>query len=147
VLRELIGKNASRRMDLALLAAALSAVGMAAVAFIRASNRQYHLIHPELNLENSTTVLIVWTTLVAGMNAVGFHFMGWMYILLGSANWTSRLFPRPLTGLYLLAGVSALFVYLLPDLEGLAMLLGIIISIWQGVLLWKFDPHTQTQPS
>jgi hypothetical protein len=147
VLRELIGKNAPRRMDLALLAAALSAVGMVAVAFIRASNRQYHLIHPELNLENSTTVLIVWTTLVAGMNAVGFHFMGWMYVLLGSANWTSRLFPRPLTGLYLLAGVSALFVYLLPDLEGLAMLLGIIISIWQGVLLWKFDPLTQTQPS
>jgi hypothetical protein len=53
VLRERIGKSAVRRMDLALLAAVLSAVGMAAVAFIRASNRHYHLIHPELNLENS----------------------------------------------------------------------------------------------
>jgi hypothetical protein len=75
------------------------------------------------------------------MNAVGFHFLGWMFILLGSANGTSRLFPYPLTGLYLLAGVASLFVYLLPELEGLAMLLGIVISIWQGILLWKLDPH------
>ncbi len=66
VLRERIAENAFRRMDLALLAAVLSAAGMAAVAFIRASNRHYHLIHPELNLQNSTTVLIVWTTLVSG---------------------------------------------------------------------------------
>ena len=47
VLREIIGKSAHRRMDLALLAAVLSAAGMAAVAFIRASNRHYHLNHPE----------------------------------------------------------------------------------------------------
>ncbi|MFN2233639.1 MAG: hypothetical protein ACK2U1_05385, partial [Anaerolineales bacterium] len=72
VLRELIGENASRRMDLVLIAAVLSAAGMAAVAFIRASNRHYHLTYPELNLENSTTVLIVWTTLAAGMNSIGF---------------------------------------------------------------------------
>jgi hypothetical protein len=69
VLRERIGERALRRMDLALLAAVLSAAGMAAVAFIRASNRHYHLIHPELGLENSTAVLIVWTTLVAGVCA------------------------------------------------------------------------------
>ena len=94
VLRERIGERAFRRMDLALLAAVLSALGMAAVAFIRASNRHYHLIHPELNLENSTTVLIVWTTLVAGASAIGFHFLGWVFVLLGSASWTSRLFPR-----------------------------------------------------
>jgi hypothetical protein len=145
VLREVIGKSAHRRMDLALLASVLSAAGMAAVAFIRASNRQYHLMHPELNLESSITVLTVWATLVTGMNAVGFHFMGWMYILLGSANGASRLFPRPLTGFYLLAGVASLFVYLLPELEGLALLLGIIINIWQGVVLWRFDYHTFTQ--
>ena len=147
VLREIIGKNAHRRMDLALLAAVLSAAGLAAVAFIRASNRHYHLNHPNLNLENSIIVLTVWATLVAGMTAVGFHFLGWMFILLGSANGTSRLFPRPLTGLYFLAGVSSLFVYLLPDLEGLVMLLGTIISIWQGVLLWRLDPAKYTQPS
>jgi len=146
VLREIIGKNAHRRMDLALLAAVLSAAGLAAVAFIRASNRHYHLNHPDLNLENSIIVLTVWGTLVAGMTAVGFHFLGWMFILLGSANGTSRLFPRPLTGLYLLAGVSSLFVYLLPDLEGLVMLLGTIISVWQGILLWKLDPIKYTQP-
>ena len=86
VLRERIGESAFRRMDLALLAAVLSAAGMAAVTFIRASNRHYHLIHPELNLETSTTVLIVWTTLVAGANSFGFHFLGWAFVLLGSAS-------------------------------------------------------------
>ena len=138
-LRERIGASASRRMDLALVAAVLSAVGMAAVAFIRASNRQYHLAHPDLDLEDSVTVLLVWTTLVAGVSAIGFHFLGWMFVLLGSAGWTSRLFPRPLNVLYLLAGIPALFVYRFPDLEGLVLLLGTIISVWQGVLLWKLD--------
>ena len=139
VLRERIGESASRRMDLALLAAVLSAVGMAAVAFIRASNRQYHLLHPDLNLEDSTTILIVWTTLVAGVNSIGFHFLGWTFVLLGSASWASRLFPRLLAGFYFLAGVSSLFVYLVPEFEGLALLLGTIIGIWQGILLWKHD--------
>jgi hypothetical protein len=139
VLRERIGESAFRRMDLALLAAVLSALGMAAVAFIRASNRHYHLMHPELNLENSTIVLIVWATLVAGVNAVGFHFLGWAFVLLGSASWTSHLFPRLLNVFYFLAGVSSLFVYLFPDLEGLVLLVGTIISVWQGILLWKLD--------
>ena len=103
VLRERIGKHASRRMDLALLAAVLAAAGLAAVAFIRASNRHYHLIHPELNLEHSTTVLTIWGTLVAGMNGLGFHFLGWTFLLVGSAGWTSGLLPRPLSGLYLFA--------------------------------------------
>jgi len=145
VLRERIGRSAFRRADLALLAAVLSAAGMAAVAFIRASNRHYHLDHPELNLENSTTVLLVWTTLVAGMNAVGFHFLGWVFVLLGSAGWTSRLFPRLLNGFYFLAGVPALFVYLVPDLEGLVLMLGTIISVWQGILLWKPDIRQESK--
>ena len=139
VLRERIGESAFRRMDLALLAAVLSAAGMVAVAFIRASNRHYHLMHPELNLEDSTTVLIVWTTLVAGVNAVGFHFLGWAFVLLGSASWTSHIFPRLLNVIYFLAGVSSLFVYLFPELEGLVLLLGTIIGIWQGIFLWKHD--------
>jgi hypothetical protein len=139
VLRERIGESAFRRADLALLAAVISAMGMAAVAFIRASNRHYHLIHPELDLENSITVLLVWTTLVAGVNALGFHFLGWAFVLLGSAGWTSRLFPRLLNVFYFLAGISSLFVYLFPDIEGLVLLLGTIISVWQGVLLWKPD--------
>jgi hypothetical protein len=141
VLRERIGENAFRRMDLALLAAVLSAVGMAAIAFFRASNRHYHLLHPELNLENSTTVLIVWTTLVAGMSSLGFHFLGWTFVLLGSASWTSRLFPRVLNVLYFLAGIAGLFVYLFQELEGLVLLLGTIIGIWQGILLLKYDTH------
>jgi hypothetical protein len=145
VLRERIGESAFRRMDLALLAAVLSALGMAAAAFIRASNRHYHLMHPELNLENSTTVLIVWATLVAGANAVGFHFLGWAFVLLGSASWTSHLFPRLLNIFYFLAGVSSLFVYLFSDLEGLVLLVGTIISIWQGILLWKLDIRKYTK--
>lgn len=139
MLRERIGGSASRRMDLALAAAALAAVGMAAVAFIRASNRHYHLAHPDLHLEDSVTVLLVWETLVAGVNAIGFHFLGWMFVLLGSAGWTSRLFPHPLNVLYFLAGIPALIVYRFPDLAGLVLLLGTIISVWQGVLLWRFD--------
>jgi hypothetical protein len=145
VLRERIGERAFRRMDLALLAAVLSAVGMAAVAFIRASNRHYHLIHPELNLENSTTVLIVWATLVAGVNAIGFHFLGWTFVLLGSASWTSHLFPRLLNILYFLAGVLSLFVYLFSELDGFVLLLGTIISVWQGILLWKDDTLQYTK--
>ena len=140
-LRELIGKSAFRRMDLALLAAVLSAAGMATVAFIRASNRHYHLMHPELNLENSTTVLIIWTTLVAGMSSLGFHFLGWTFVLLGSAIWTSRLFPRILNILYFIAGIAGLFVYLFQELEGLVLLLGTIIGIWQGILLLKNDAY------
>lgn len=145
VLRERIGESAFRRMDLALVAAILSAVGMAAVAFIRASNRHYHLTHPDLNLEDSTTVLLVWTTIVAGVNALGFHFLGWAFVLLGSASWTSRLFPRLLNGFYFLAGGSSLFVYLFPDIEGLVLSLGAVIGVWQGILLWKFDEPTPTK--
>ncbi len=141
VLRERIGESAYRRMDLALLAAVLSAFGMAAVAFFRASNRHYHLIHPELNLENSTTVLIVWETLIAGVTAIGFHFLGWAFALVGSASWKSRLFPRLLNVLYFSAGVSSLFVYLFSELEGLVVLLSVIIGVWQGVLLWIHDPR------
>ena len=139
VLRERLGKSAFRRMDLALLASVLSAAGMAAVAFIRASNRHYHLIHPALNLENSTTVLTVWTTLVAGVSAFGFHFLGWAFVLLGSASWKSHFFPRILNVLYFIAGVSSLFVYLFEEFEGLVLLLGTIIGVWQGILLWKHD--------
>ncbi|MBI4927507.1 MAG: hypothetical protein HY835_07065 [Anaerolineae bacterium] len=137
VLREQGRGSAPRRMDLALIAAVLAAAGMAAVAFIRASNRQYHLAHPDLNLEDSATVLIVWTTLVSGVNAVGFHFLGWVFVLLGSANWTSNRLPRLLSGLYVLAGASAWFVYRFAELEGLAILLGVILGVVQGILLWR----------
>jgi hypothetical protein len=136
-LRERIGARAPRRMSLALLSTVLAAGAMIAVACIRSANRQYHLIHPELHLEDSSTVLIVWTTLVAGVTGAAWHFLGWSLLLIGSAGWTSRQLPPPLTVLYLVGGVVSLFVYLLPDLEGLAGMLVIVISIWQGVLLWK----------
>jgi hypothetical protein len=137
MLRERIGERAPRRMSLALLAAVLAAGAMIAVACIRSANRQYHLIHPELHLESSTTVLIVWTTLVAGVTGAGWHFLGWSLLLIGSTGWTTRQLPPPLTVLYLVGGVVSLFVYLLPELEGLAGMLAIVISLWQGFLLWK----------
>ncbi len=136
-IREIIGKKAFRRMDLALISAVLSALGMAALAFIRASNRHYHILHPDLNLENSTTVLIIWTTLATAFTSVGFHFLGWAFVLTGSALWTSQIFPRTLGVLYLITGIPAIFVYLFPELEGFVCLICAIIGMWQGILLWK----------
>lgn len=145
VLRELIGGRAQRRMDLALMAALLAAVGMAAVAFIRASNRQYHLLHPELGLQSAGTVLVIWSTLVTGMSSLGFHFLGWAYVLMGSAGWSSRFFPRVLSGLYFLAGIAALFVYLWAELEGLVLLLTAFLCAWQGVLLFRHEARQPTE--
>jgi len=136
-LRERIGERAPRRMSLALLAAALAAATMVLVACIRSANRNYHIIHPELHLENNQAVLIVWTTLVAGVSAAGWHFLGWSMMLIGSAGWTTRLLPRGLSMLYMAAGIASLFVYVLPDNEGLVGTLGVVISIWQGILLLK----------
>jgi len=136
-LRERIGERAPRRMSLALLAALLAAGAFVAVACIRAANRHYHLMHPDLHLENSSTVLIVWTTLVAGVTGTGWHFLGWALLLIGSAGLTSGQLPRVLSVLYLMGGIVSLFVYLLPDMEGSAAMLGVVIGIWQGLLLWK----------
>lgn len=139
-LRERLGQRAPRRMTLALLAAFAAAAAMVTVACIRASNRHYHLIHPELQLETSTPVLVVWTTLVAGVTAAGWHFLGWVLVLAGSAGWTSRRMPRPLALLYLAAGAAALFGYVSPESEGLIVLLLVMVSIWQGILLLRADP-------
>ena len=139
-LRERMGERAPRRMTLALLAALLAAGAMVSVALIRSANRQYHLLHPELHLEGSMTVLIVWTTLVAGVTATGWHFLGWLWVLLGSAGWTSRRLPRGLSGLYWVAGLASLFVYLLPEMEENVVVLGVVASIWQGIVLWKAEP-------
>lgn len=143
-LRERLGEHAPRRMSLALLAALLAAAAMVAVACIRSANRQYHLVHPELHLEDSTTVLVVWTTLVAGVTATGWHFLGWALLLVGWAGWTSGHFPRPLTVLYLAVGALSLFVYVLPHIEEIAITLGLVASIWQGILLWKTEPREAT---
>ena len=146
MLRERIGERAPRRMSLALLAAVLAAGAMIAVACIRSANRHYHLIHPELHLESSTAVLIVWTTLVAGVTGAAWHFLGWSLLLIGSAGWTSRQLPPPLTVLYLVGGLVSVFVYLLPVLEGLAGMLVIVISLWQGVLLWRSGSADKQAP-
>ncbi|NTW07943.1 MAG: hypothetical protein HGA28_00045 [Anaerolineaceae bacterium] len=136
-IREHIGRNAFRRMDLALISAALSALGMVALAFLRASNRHYHILHPDLNLESSTTVLVVWTTLATTFTAVGFHFLGWTFILTGSSIWSSRIFPRLIAALFIISGIPALFMYIIPEFEGFVSLFGVIIGVWQGILLWR----------
>lgn len=141
VLRERIGGQAPHRMSLALFASILAAGTMVLIACIRSANRQYHLGHPELHLENSQTILIVWTTLITGLTGAGWHFLGWAFMLIGSVGWTSRLLPRLLSILYLVAGIASWFVYLIPENEGLATLLGMIISVWQGILLWKARPE------
>lgn len=137
LLRERIGEHAPRRMSLALLTTALAAAAMITIVCVRSANRQYHLMHPELHLEESVTVLVAWTTLVAGLTGAAWHFLGWALILVGSAGWTTSQLPRVLNVLYLLGGAISLFVYLLPEMEGLAGMFGIVISIWQGFLLWR----------
>jgi hypothetical protein len=139
-LRERVGQRAAPRMNLALLASIAAACAFVAVACIRSANRHYHLTHPELNLEMSSTVLIVWATLVAGVIGAAWHFLGWAWILIGSSAWTSRSLPRLLSMLYFVAGAVSLFVYLLPDIEPNAVALAVLISIWQGILLWKTGP-------
>lgn len=141
ILRERIGEQAPRRMSLALLATVLAAGTMILIACVRSANRQYHLLHPDLHLEDSITVLTVWSTLVSGLTGAAWHFLGWALILIGSVGWTSRQLPRLLSALYLITGLISLFVYLLPNIEGLAALLGVIVIIWQGILLWKVKPE------
>lgn len=140
VLRERLGERAPRLMTLALLVALLAAATFVMIASIRSANRYYHLTHPDLQLQNASFVLTVWATLVAGMIGAAWHFLGWVFLLVGAAGWTSSRLPRVLSALYFAGGLVALFVYLLPALEGTAMVLGMVVSIWQGLLLWRAEP-------
>lgn len=139
-LRERLGARVKGHMSVALLAAVLAAGTMVLVACVRSANRQYHLIHPELHLEESTTVLVVWATIVAGIIGAGWHFLGWTLVLIGWAGWRSGRLQRTLCVLYLVAGVTSLFVYLFPSLEGFAAMLGVAWAVWQGILLWNAKP-------
>ena len=145
-LRERIGERAPHRMTLALLAALVAAGAMVGVACIRSANRQYLLIHPELSDYLSTTLLMAWTTIVAGVIATGWHFLGWALVLVGSAGWTTGRLPRVLSVLYLVGGTASLFVYLLPDIAAIVVALGVVPSIWQGILLWKAEPGETQAP-
>lgn len=143
-LRERLGERAPHRMTLALLAASLAAGALVSAAFIRSANRHYHLMHPELNLEANAVVLIVWTTLLAGVSEAGQHFLGWSLVLIGSAGWTTHLLPRGLSILYLAVGTLALFSYL--QESEILIVPGVVVSVWQGIFLWKADSGT-TQAS
>ncbi len=145
-LTERIGDRAPRRINLARLTAALAAVVFVTAALLRATNRQYHLSHPELHLETAATVLLVWATLVAGIIATGWHMLGWSLVLLGWAGWTSGRLPRALSVLDVAAGAASMVVYLVPDLEGMVVMLGVAISIWHGMLLLRVEPAERASP-
>jgi hypothetical protein len=147
ILTERIGHRAPRLMSLARLAVGLSAAMFVAVALFRSSNRHYHLLHPELNLQMSSTILIVWGTLIAGVIATAWHFLGWSLVLLGSAGWTTGRLPRLLSLLYWLVGAACLLVYLRPDHEGGVVLFGVIMSIWQGIWLWLLPAAPAETPT
>ena len=91
-------------------------------------------------------VLVVWTTVLAGVTAAGWHFLGLALLLMGSAGWTSGRLPRGLCVLHLIGGIAALFVYVFPDLEGTASLLGVVWAVWQGILLFKGEPGEMQTP-
>jgi hypothetical protein len=124
-------------MSVALLAAGLAGLAMVAVASIRSANRHYHIGHPDLHLEGANFVLIVWTTLVAGVGGAGWQFLGWTFVLVGSAGWTSRRLPRLLCVLYLGAGLLGAVVYMNGNWEPAAMLLAMVVSLWQATVLWR----------
>jgi hypothetical protein len=145
-LRERIGQRAPRLMTLALLVALAAACAFVTVASIRSANRYYHLNHPELHLEGASTVLIVWATLVAGVIGAAWHFLGWAYVLIGFAGWSSGRLPLILTGLYLVGGIGSLLVFIIPSMEGNALVMSLIVSVWQGILLWRAEPGEAPSP-
>jgi hypothetical protein len=136
-LRERLGERAPRRMLLALLAAALAAGTMIAIASIRFSNRHYHDGHPELNLQQSTPVLVVWTTMLAGLYTAALQFLGWALVLIGSAGWTSRRMPRPWSILCIIAGAASILFFIWPVEQSAAVPLTLAVLIWQAIVLWR----------
>jgi hypothetical protein len=145
-LREHIGDRAPRQMSLAVVISILTAGMFVLAALLRSSNRGYHIMHPELNIESSSTILTVWTTVVGGVIATGWHFLGWSLLLIGSAAWASGRLPRALSVLYWLVGTLALFVYVQPEFEGAVVIFGAAMSIWQGILLLKAEPRPMPPP-
>jgi len=139
-LRERIGAAARGRMSVAVPVAIAAAAVFLAVALIRAANREYHITHPELGLENNISVLVVWTTFITGLTGAGWHLLGWTWILTGWAGWSSRLLPRPLSLLYVLTGILSLSVYLQPNSDLGASLPGAVLALWQGIVLLSPPP-------
>ena len=136
-LRERIGERAPRLMTMALLVAVAAAGAFVTVAAVRSANRYYHLAHPELQLQEMSTILIVWATLVAGLIGAAWQFLGWTFVLIGAAGWVSQRLPRALSALYLAGGAAALAVLVFPGMEGFALVAALAICIWQGIVLWR----------
>lgn len=146
VLRERFAGWAPRRMTLALLAATLAAGASVSVALIRSTNRNYLAKHSELNEAMVITLLTAWTTLVTGLIATRYHCLGWTLVLLGTVVWSNRRQDRILSGLYMLGGITSLFGYLQPEGDMGVALFGVILSIWQGIRLWRDTPDATHMP-
>ena len=78
---------------------------------------------------------------MAGVNGAAWHFLGWVYVLVGWSGWTSRQLPRVLSASYLVAGAAALFVYQWAELEGYAGFFTLVVSIWLGIVLLRSNPE------
>lgn len=146
VLRERFAGWAPRRMTLALLAATAAAGVSVSVALIRSTNRYYLAKHSELNGTMEATLLTAWTTIVTGLIATRYHCLGWALVLLGTAVWSNRRQDRVMSGLYMVGGITSLFGYLQPEGDMGGALFGVILSIWQGIRLWRDDPDAAHLP-
>jgi hypothetical protein len=121
-------------------AAWIAAAFAVLTACVRASNRGYHLLHPELRLEADTTVLTVWATLVGGLIGAGWHALGWSRILLGWRALSTRQLPRPFGVLCIASGVASLGVFLQPVAEAPAFGLELLVNLALAVVLWRERP-------
>lgn len=146
VMRERFAGWAPRRMTLALLAATLAAGASVSVALIRSTNRHYLARHTELNETMVNTLLTAWTTIVTGLIATRYHYLGWTLVLLGTVVWSNRRQDRVLSRLYMVGGITSLFSYLQQEGPNGAALFGVILSIWQGIRLWRDEPDARHLP-
>jgi hypothetical protein len=124
-LRGRLGVRAAYADRAAWIAAAFAVL----TACVRASNRGYHVLHPELRLEADTTVLMIWATLVGGLIGAGWHALGWSRILLGWRMLRVGQMPRWVGALSIVSGVTSLGVFLQPFVEAPAFGLELLVNL------------------
>ena len=129
VIKVYVGQKAPRRMNAALIAAALAALAMVVTAALRSSNRAYFLEH--------NAPMVAGMQVVPSILSAGKFFLGWSMILMGSASWSARTFPRPLAVLAMVAGTLEMLTFTLRDpSESPTILLTALWAISQGIVLW-----------
>ena len=144
-LRERMGEYAPRRMSLALLAACWRQGD--------GSRCLYSVCQPPLPFDSSRAASGELLNCPHRVDhPCGGHDSDSMALpgMGDGAGWVGRLdFPPsspPIECAVFSSGTLSLFVYLLPDSEGNAAVLGVVVSIWQGILLWKAEPGGTQAP-